>query len=79
MEIHTKVFHVEDLGTAILGNCSKELPVGARRHTSNGLQVGTVVFDELNTDLLLLPQLHMAIDRCGDEEVCPEDAMLTPE
>lgn len=67
---HTKVDDIEHPSFTTLRDCGKQLPVVADTHANNGLEGCTVVFDKLNTLLLLFPKFQMAVNGCCDEKVC---------
>lgn len=65
----TKVDDIKDLGAAILCYTSEKLTICTGRDTNDRCKMGAVMFDELNADVLLLPELEMSINRCSNQEI----------
>lgn len=65
----TKIHHIEHLRCAILRNTCKERSVCACGHAQYLSQMCSVMFYELDSNFLLLPQLQMAVDRGCYEEI----------
>lgn len=68
---HTKVHHIKDPTLPAFTDSSHHRPLIARRHAHNRLQRRPVVLDELDTDLLLLPQLQVPVNRCSYDKAGP--------
>ena len=58
----TEIAHIEHLNTAVFGDTSKQLTIGAGGNGYDGGQMRTVVFNEFNPLLLFLPELEMAVN-----------------
>lgn len=64
----TKVHNVKHF-RSVLSNSRKHRTVRTRTDCRDGLEMGPVVLDELDALGLLLPELEVAVERSGENEV----------
>jgi hypothetical protein len=67
----TKVDDVEYFATSIFSNTRKHSSICTGRYANNRGEMGMIMLDKLDTDVLFLPELEMTIDGCCDDKVCP--------
>ena len=70
-DIRTEVNDIENFGTPVFRDASKELTIGAGGGRNDGCEMSTIMLHKFNAGLLLLPELDMTIHGGCDQEVCP--------
>ena len=68
----TEVDDVEDFGAAVGGDGGQEGAAAVAGDVADGAQVRAEVLDELEAQLLLAPELDVAVAAGRDDEVCPD-------
>lgn len=71
-DVHTKVYYIENLRCSVLRDAREQLAICACRDTDYRSKVRTIVLNELDALLLLLPQFELAVNRCCQQEVGSE-------